>query len=236
MMTVHEVEKLSGVSARTLHYYDEIGLLHPAQVTEAGYRLYDEESLKCLEQILLFRELEFPLKAIKEIINAPDYDRETALSEQIKLLKMKRDRLNGLIDLAQKLKKGENEMDFEAFNKRYEAEAKKRWGKTDAWREYEEKTADTSATAQAEAARGLMDIFAGFGKMKGTDPAGSLPQAQVKKLQDYITQHFYTCTKPILLGLSKMYRAGGEMTGNIDRAGGDGTAEFAANAIEIYCK
>lgn len=235
-MTVHEVEKLSGVSARTLHYYDEIGLLHPAQVTEAGYRRYDEESLKRLEQILLFRELEFPLKAIKEIINAPDYDREVALTEQIELLKLKRDRLNGLIDLAQKLKKGENKMDFTAFDKKYEEEAKKRWGQTDAYREYAEKAARKTEQQQADAARGLMNIFAEFGKMKQGSPADDCAQAQVKKLQDYITQHFYTCTKPILLGLSKMYRAGGEMTGNIDRAGGDGTAEFAANAIEIFCK
>ena len=90
MMTVNEVSKLTGVSIRTLQYYDKIGLLHPAKYTEAGYRLYDDAALETLQQILLFRELEFPLKDIKEIISSPDFDRSKALEQQIELLKLKR--------------------------------------------------------------------------------------------------------------------------------------------------
>lgn len=86
MMTVHEVSRLTGVSIRTLQYYDQIGLLHPAEYTEAGYRLYDDAALETLQQILLFRELEFPLKDIRRIIQSPSFDREKALEQQIELL------------------------------------------------------------------------------------------------------------------------------------------------------
>ena len=88
MMTVKEVSRLSGVSVRTLHYYDEIGLLIPAEITEAGYRLYDENSLRRLQDIMLFRELEFPLADIKRIIDSPGFDRRKALEDQIQLLKL----------------------------------------------------------------------------------------------------------------------------------------------------
>ena len=86
MMTVNEVSKLTGVSIRTLQYYDTIGLLKPIEYTESGYRLYDDTSLERLQQILLFRELEFPLKEIKEIIDAPNFDRNKALEQQLSLI------------------------------------------------------------------------------------------------------------------------------------------------------
>ena len=86
MMTVKEVSRLTGVSVRTLQYYDRIGLLHPAGYTESGYRLYDDAALETLQQILLFRELEFPLKQISQIIHAPDFDRNRALEQQITML------------------------------------------------------------------------------------------------------------------------------------------------------
>ena len=86
MMTVNEVSKLTGVSIRTLHYYDEMGLLHPAVTTDSGYRMYDDTNLERLQDILLFRELEFPLKEIKRIIDSPDFDRKQALEQQIEML------------------------------------------------------------------------------------------------------------------------------------------------------
>ena len=93
MKTVHEVSAQTGVSIRTLQYYDKIGLLSPSMRTEAGYRLYDETALERLQQILLFRELEFSLDEIRTILNAPDFDREKALTQQIELLTMKKERL-----------------------------------------------------------------------------------------------------------------------------------------------
>ena len=103
MMTVNEVSKLTGVSIRALQYYDKIGLLRPTRYTQSGYRLYDDTALETLQQILLFRELEFPLKEIKEIISRPDFDRKMALEQQIKLLTMKKERLENLIGFAREI-------------------------------------------------------------------------------------------------------------------------------------
>ena len=131
-------------------------------------------------------------------------------------------------------------MDFSAFDRSrqdtYAAEAKKRWGTTAAYREYEEKTAGQTCAQKDAAADGLMSIFARMGAIRTTDPAAPEAQKLVKELQDHITAHYYTCTKPILKGLGMMYIAGDEMTENIDRAGGQGTARFAHEAIAFYCK
>ena len=241
MMTVNEVSKLTGVSVRTLHYYDEIGLLAPVVTTAAGYRLYDDTSLARLQQILLFRELEFSLKDIKKMINSQEFDREKALSDQIRLLTLKKEHFESLISYAQQIKsKGEYDMDFKVFNnekiENYKAEAKKRWGDTEAYREYELKTATYSEKEQQALTKNMMDIFSEFGQKADKVPADIEVQKLVKKLQDFITANYYTCTKEILSGLGKMYAAGGEMTDNIDAAGGKGTAEFAAKAIAEYCK
>ncbi|MCQ2547527.1 MAG: MerR family transcriptional regulator [Clostridia bacterium] len=241
MMTVKEVSKLTGVSVRTLHYYDEIGLLTPAVTTEAGYRLYDDTKLERLQQILLFKELEFSLKDIKKMIDSPGFDRRKALSEQIELLTLKKEHFENLISHAQQIRsKGEYGMDFKVFDKvkieTYKAEAKRRWGDTEAYREYETKSADYSEEKQQVLARGMMDIFVEFGQKAEKSPADPEVQKIVKKLQDFITANYYTCTKQILSGLGQMYAAGGEMTDNIDTAGGKGTAEFAARAIAEYCK
>ena len=105
MMTVNEVSKLTGVSIRTLQYYDKIGLLAPAGYTQAGYRLYDDTALEKLQQILLCRELEFPLKDIKKIIESPSFDRGKALDQQITLLKLKKEHIENLIELARGIKR-----------------------------------------------------------------------------------------------------------------------------------
>ena len=118
----------------------------------------------------------------------------------------------------------------------YAAQAKALYGKTEAYREYEEKSKDMTDTQQKDVINSFMLIFAEFGKMQAQDPASDLVQDQVKKLQDFISKHYYTCTKEILSGLGKMYVADGEFTDNIDSYGGEGTAVFTAKAIEIYCK
>ena len=241
MMTVNEVSKLTGVSIRTLQYYDKIGLLHPAKYTEAGYRLYDDAALEILQQILLFRELEFPLKDIKEIISRPDFDRSKALAQQIELLKLKKEHIENLIDLAIGIKAlGVKRLTFDAFDTRkideYAAQAKASWGTTPAYKEYEEKSKGRTKEDERKIHQGMIDIFAEFGQIRKSDPASEEAQALAKKLQDYITEHMYTCTKEILSGLGKMYAGGGDFTTNIDRMGGEGTAVFAAQAIEIYCR
>ena len=238
---VNEVSKLTGVSIRTLQYYDRIGLLHPAKYTEAGYRLYDDAALETLQQILLFRELEFPLKDIKEIISSPDFDRRKALDQQIELLRLKKEHIENLIDLAREIKlSGVKKLTFDAFDTKkieeYAAHAKASWGTTPAYKEFEEKSKGRTKEEDKKIYQGMIDLFAQFGQIRDTDPASGEAQALVKKLQDHITEHMYTCTKEILSGLGKMYAAGGEFTQNIDSYGGEGTAEFASRAIEIFCK
>jgi len=239
MRTVKEVSELTGVSIRTLHYYDEIGLLQPTEITEAGYRLYDDTALERLQHIMLFRELEFPLKEIKRIVNCSDFDRNRALEQQIELLTLKKEHIENLITFARGIHGiGVRNMDFSAFDSRkldeYAAQAKATWGKTEVYQEYEKKTENLTDDDKNKLNDELMQFFVEFGEMKDKEPGDEAVQAQVKKLQDYITEHFYTCTPQILGGLGKMYSGGGSLTENIDQAGGAGTAEFVDKAIQVY--
>ena len=241
MMTVQKVSQLTGVSIRTLQYYDRIGLLPPTEYTDAGYRLYDDKALETLQQILLFRELEFPLKDIGKIIGSPDFDRNKALEQQIELLTLKKEHIENLIDLARGIKLlGVRHLKFDAFDTKkideYAARAKASWGNTPAYKEFEEKSKGRTKEQDREISLRMMDIFTEFGAIRTSEPGSEEAQALVKKLQDYITAHFYTCTDEILKGLGKMYSGGGDFTKNIDSYGGEGTAEFTHRAIEIYCK
>ena len=241
MKTVKEVSLLTGVSVRTLHHYDAIGLLKPTRVTEAGYRLYDDTALRRLQTILLFRQLQFPLKEIRDILDSPGFDPMGALTQQIHLLELQRKHLDNLISHARKIQTtGVFSMDFSTFDTteldQYTAEAKARWGKTKAWQEYEQKAAGQTAEQKQSTGDALMDIFARFGKIRHLSPESQEAQELVASLQDFITRHYYTCTKPILQGLGQLYIAGDSMTENIDKAGGEGTARFAHDAIEIFCR
>ena len=241
MMIVNEVSKLTGVSIRTLQYYDTIGLLKPSKYTESGYRLYDDTALERLQQILLFKELEFSLKEIKEIMDAPNFDREKALEQQIELLTLKKEHLENLIDFARGIKTiGVKKMDFTVFDTKkmdeYSKRAKEQWGETSEYQEYEEKFKNMTDVQQKDVINSFMLIFMEFGKMKEHDVTSDMVQLQVKKLQDFISEHYYKCSKEILSVLGKMYASGGEFTENIDGYGGEGTAEFTARAIEFYCQ
>ena len=241
MRTVNEVSKLAGVSIRTLHYYDRIGLLPPSGITETGYRLYDDTALERLQCILLFRELQFPLKDIKKIMDSPGFDKDKALEQQITLLELKKEHLENLIELARDVKRnGVKKLDFKAFDTKkmdeYAKEAKARWGETAAYKEYEEKCKDWDEKDAQKVNEEFMSLFTEFARLSDLAPEEERVQKQVRKLQDYITDHFYTCTKEILSGLGQMYAAGGEMTENIDRsAGKKGTAELVSKAISVYC-
>lgn len=241
MMTVNEVSKLTGVSIRTLQYYDKIGLLHPAKYTESGYRLYDDRALEKLQQILLFRELEFPLKDIKAIMDNPNFDRSKALEQQITLLTLKKEHLENLIGLARGIKAiGVNKMDFTAFDTskldEYAAQAKASWGNTPEYLEFEEKSKNRTDQDDKVIITQMMAIFTEFGTMLEFNTSLEKVQAQVKKLQDFITENFYKCSDEILYSLGSMYAGGGDFTKNIDKAGGKGTAEFVFKAIKNYCK
>lgn len=116
MRTVKEVSELTGISVRTLHYYDEIGLLKPTKCSQAGYRLYDDKALELLQRILFFREFDMPLKEIKSIMDNPMLDKNQILKSQKKMLELKRERLQRLISSIDDILKGENKMDFVVFN------------------------------------------------------------------------------------------------------------------------
>ena len=237
MMTMHEVSKLAGVSVRTLHHYDAIGLLPPTALTEAGYRLYDDTALARLQSILLFRELEFPLKDIKSILDDPKFDQATALTDQIKLLELRQNRLGQLIALAREtLETGVTPMKFDAFSKteqeKYTAEVKEKWGNTAAYQESQQREQDGTAGEPAD----LMKHFADLGRLKHLSPAAPEAQTAIRELQQFITDHFYTCTPEILAGLGEMYVTGERFRENIDKVGGEGTAAFVSKAIAVYCK
>lgn len=233
MKTVKEISRLTGISVRSLHYYDEINLLKPTKTTDAGYRLYDDTALERLHSILLFRELQFPLKKIKSILDKPDFDTKAALKEQIKLLELQRNRLDEIIISAREiLTKGAELMRFSAFDKteidKYTNEAKQKWGHTDAYKEFEDKHSDF-----ADKTDELMQIFAEIGKIKHLSPDCEEAQNQIKKLQNFITKNYYTCTDEIMKNLGQMYIGDERFKNNIDKAGGVGTAEFTAEAIRV---
>lgn len=240
-MTVKEVSKRTGVSIRTLQYYDKIGLFRPSGYTETGYRLYDDTALETLQQILLYRVLEFPLKDIKAILSNPCFDRSKALEQQITLLTLKKEHLENLIRLAYGIKTfGVSSLDFTVFDTskldEYAAQAKASWGSTPEYLEFQEKTKNRTAEENKTIAAQMMSIFGEFGAMRGLSPDCEKVQAQVKKLQDYISGHFYHCGNETLHHLGSMYANGGDFTENIDKAGGEGTAQFVFRAIKIYCK
>lgn len=238
MKTVKEVSDLTGVSVRTLHHYDAIDLLKPTRVTDAGYRLYDDAALQRLHAILLFRELQFSLKEIRAILDAPTFEPQDALEQQIRMLQLQRDRLDALISHARQIKEtGVIPMSFSAFDKtkldEYAAEAKERWGGTDAYKEYDQKKLQKEQFTAA--AKDMMEIFAEMGKIRSIGPDSQEAQALVAQLQRFITDNYYTCTREILRGLGEMYTADERFMKNIDAAGGEGTAAFAAEAIHIFC-
>ena len=241
MMTVNEVSKLAGVSIRTLQYYDKIGLLKPAEYTESGYRLYDDSAIERLQQILLFKELEFPLKDIKEIIMSPDFDKKKALDQQIKLLTLKKEHLENLISYARGIKtRGVKNMDFSAFDTKkideYTKKAKEQWGTSPEYKEFEERSRNWTDGDKKGVYADFIKIFENFGKIKDSDPASEEAQNMVGELKDYISAHFYKCSNEVLAGLGKMYVSGGEFTDNINSYGGEGTANFVYEAIKVYCK
>ena len=204
-----------------------------------GYRFYDENSLLRMQEILFYRELDFSLKSIGEMLSSPNYDKNKALKEQKHLLTLKKERLERLISAIDGAVKGENVMkafDNSEFEKHKE-EAKEKWGKTDAYKEHAERTKNYSKQKWNDLAEGMDHIMAEFAACmrKGETPDSAEAQTLVKLLQDHISDNYYLCTNPILAGLGQMYVADERFKNNIDKHA-DGTAAFICEAIEIYCR
>lgn len=241
-MKIHEVAELSGVTIRTLQYYDKIGLLTPSEVTEAGYRIYHEEDVDRLQQILFFRELEFPLKEIKDIMNNPRYNRVEALQNHRIMLLEKRNRMNQLIRLVEERLGGSQVMSFKEFSmesveshkKQYAEEVRNRWGNTDAYAEYEKKSKGYSKQDWNSILQEGESIMREFAKYTDLSPEDVVVQELVIRWQEFITDNYYECTKEILKGLGVMYVSDERFRENINKHG-DGTAEIMSKAIEVYC-
>ena len=244
-MTVKELATLTGVSVRTLHYYDEIGLLKPSRVdATTGYRYYGDEAVLRMQEILFFRELDFPLKTIAQLLASPAYDRAEAIAKQRELLILKRERLDRLINTLDEAEKGRIDFmsafdnhEYETARDIYAAEVKERWGNIDAYKEHQAKTASYSADKWQATTDGMNALMAQFAAcMKdGYSPDSEEAQALVKAWQAYITDNYYTCTDEILAGLAEMYIADDRFSINIDRHA-PGTATFMHDAIRVYCQ
>lgn len=241
-LSVSEMAKLCGVSVRTLHYYDQIGLLCPETAADSGYRWYGEPDVERMQQILFYRELDFPLKEITAILADPHYDKQEALRRQRRLLQLKQARLDRLLEILEANLKGDKTMEFAGFDQTeyetarqaYAAEAKARWGGTAAWRESQAKESCRTPAGREALTEEMNAIFRRFAELRETEPASAEAQAAVGDWQAFLTEHYYSCTEEILAGLGQMYMADERFRKNLDRFGA-GTAAFVSAAIAVRC-
>lgn len=245
---VKEVADLSGVSVRTLHHYDEIGLLVPDSVNEAGYRSYSDRELERLQQILFFREIGFSLKDIKEILDHPHFDRKHALKAHQELLLEKRRRLDSIIDTVNKTieaMEGERDMSnkerFEPFDmtpieehkRKYAKEARQAYG--DAMMDkVEERTGRYSPQEWADIMKQSEHIYTKIAAAMENGPQDPQVQEGVAELRAWITDYFYDCTPDIFRGLGNLYVEDERFTANIDKYQ-TGLALFLRDAMHVYC-
>lgn len=240
---IGEAAQRAGVSVRTLRHYDQLNLLAPSRVTQAGYRYYDEAAMLRLEQILYFRELGFALEEIREIMSDVAYDAKAAMSRQRALLVLQRERIDAMIARLDSAVRGEGTAMPEVFSMneiekakaQYAEEVKQRWGNTDAYAQSEKKTAAYGKGDWQEIQAGMTALMERFAVVRDLPEEDERVQALVRQWQAYITAHYYNCTDEILKGLGQMYTADERFAANIDRCG-EGTAACMSRAIAAYCR
>lgn len=243
MKTVSMVAKIANISRRTLHYYDEIGLLVPHATSSSGYRLYSNRDLERLQQIMFFKEMGFSLNEIKEILTRPHLDHKQILKHQKHVLNLKKKRLEGLIDLIDKRLKGDTEMSFKEFNtdrieqslQKYEQEARQKWGDTAAYNQSRDRTSKYTSSDWNRIYSEAEDIYSWLAE-KITEPAHSREvQDLISQWRQHITKYYYDCTLEIFSRLGQAYKTDIRFKNNIDQHK-EGLAEFMSRAIEIYVK
>ena len=236
-LSISEAAKRAGVSVRTLHYYDEIGLLKPSETTMAGYRFYDGAAMASLQQILFYRELDIPLEQIGHILQSPDNDRTEALQKHRTLLLMKRQRLDDMLRLVDETIGGiamynerpkPTQADWDAVKEQYAQEAADRWGNTEAFLESREKHAQYTPQQEEQINAEMEEIFTAFGAC--ADPEGPEGQALARRWQAHITKYHYNCTDGILACLGQMYVNDPRFQKKLDKYG-PGTAQKMSAAI-----
>lgn len=241
-MWVKEVAELVGVSIRTLHHYDQIGLLTPKEITDSGYRLYSKENLETLQQILFFKELGFTLKEIKKIINSPSYNRQEALILQRKMLIEKRNKVDKMIETIDKTIKhmaGEiqmtNEERFGGINLRFnqfEEEARRRWG-NHSIDEIKAKLKDMSKGEQNDLSDRWDKIFNKLACVRDQSPESQEVQSTIKEWYNFLNKNFSNYSLDAFNGLGQLYINDERFTKNIDQYG-EGLAKLMSEAMEIF--
>ena len=241
--TIKEIADLAGVTTRTLRYYDQIGLLSPADTGGNGYRYYDQHSLLRLQQILFFRELDVPLKDIQLIMSRPDFNLVKALVNHREALKNQAKRLDRLIETIDNTiaaMKGDIKMTagqyFEGFDEtQYEEEVRERWGDTPQYAESQRKWSSYSKE-QREVIKAEAGSFAErmVGKDPKTRPDDPDVQAAIGEYYAYINKYFYTCDVSFLRGLADMWVEDPRFAINYERVR-EGGAAFVREAVHIYC-
>lgn len=245
---VKELAKFSGVTVRTLHYYDEIGLLIPENISAAGYRLYTESDIEKLQQILFFRELDFSLQEIKSIIDRTDYERASVLKLHRDMLVARKERLENLIETVENtiesiergIEMSKKDMfknfdmtEIEKHKEKYAKETEEKYGNSDAYKESMKKTSKYTKEDWAKITKEGGENYERLSKLMNRPPQDPEVQQVVKQCRDHITKYFYNCTLEIFRGLGQMYVMDERFTANIDKFG-VGLAQFLHEAIEVY--
>jgi DNA-binding transcriptional MerR regulator len=247
---INQVAKLVGISVRTLHHYDQIGLLEPESATPAGYRLYSDNELEKLQQILFFKELGFSLKKINDILNSSNFDKKSALNMHKELLIKQKERLEEIINTVEKTiqsieggtKMSEKEMfgafdmsEIEKHQKKYADETRQKYGHTEAYKESQRRTSKYTKEDWAKISAKANEIDEKFIAAMDQGPESSLAQEAVSEWQQYISENFYTCSIEMIKGLGDLYVNDAKFTKNIDKKK-PGLAKFKRDAMNIYCK
>lgn len=241
-MKVKEVANLAGISVRTLHHYDDIGLLHPSNITESGYRLYSQKDLQVLQQILFFKELDFPLKQIKTIISNPSYNQEEALRLQRNMLLNKREHIDSMLQTIDKTindMKGEGNMsnkerfsftNVDFTNNPYEQEARELWGNKvvdESKNQFKKLKQDDSKLGEE-----FDSLYKELAEVRDQSPKSKQAQILIGKWYGYLNK-IGNYSLDAFKGLGQMYVADERFTENIDQYG-EGLAQFMCEAMSVY--
>ena len=239
--TVNEVAKLTGITVRALHYYDEINLFKPSDNTSAGYRLYSNEDIETLQQILFLKEIGFELKKIKDIIHNPQFDKIRALKSHKKILVLKKQRIEELIKLIENKLDGKSDISFSEFDesiiiakqKEYHEEVKRRYRDTHAYKEFQEKQSERN-NEFPDIDKKAREIFGNIASCMELPPSCEKVQYYISLWQNFITENYYNCTDEILQGLASMYVEDERFKKYINSISNN-LAQYINDAINFYC-
>ncbi len=242
LKTVKEISKLTGITVRALHYYDEINLLKPSDNSQAGYRLYSNEDVESLHQIMFLKEIGFELKQIKDIIHNCEFDKREAFKKHKEILILKKKRIENLIKLVDSKLEGDSNLSFSEFDessiiakqKEYHEEVVHRWKNTQAYKEFEEKQSKRN-NEFPDIDKKAREIFGEIAKCMESPPSCKKVQHLISLWQNYITENYYNCTNEMLQYLALLYVEDARFKTYINSIGDD-LAQYINEAMNFYCE